>query len=112
MVGAYLTVPVLGAAVLGGAAALGDTAVVRRVGLTLAAVLVLVAAVRRLRTRHRRAVSLPGWVGPWTAVPLGVLVTGADLPNAFGSARDVAAGRSAAAGLTAVGLGLLAFAWS
>jgi hypothetical protein len=28
-------------------------------------------------------VSLPGWVRPWTAVPLGVLVTGADLPNAF-----------------------------
>lgn len=83
VVGAYLTVLVLGVAVLGGAAALGDTAVVRRVGLTVAAALVLLSAARRLRARHRAAVAMPSWVGPWTAAPLGVLVTGADLPNAF-----------------------------
>jgi hypothetical protein len=83
VVGAYLTVLALGATVLGGAAVLSDTTVVRRVGLTVAGLLVLVAAVRRLRTRHRSAVALPGWVGPWTAAPLGALVTGADLPNAF-----------------------------
>ncbi len=29
------------------------------------------------------ALVLPAWFGPWTAAPLGVLVTGADLPNAF-----------------------------
>lgn len=83
VVGAYLTVLVLGVAVLGGAAALGDTAVVRRVGLTVAAALVLLSAARRLRAGHRAAVAMPSWVGPWTSVPLGVLVTGADLPNAF-----------------------------
>jgi cytochrome c biogenesis protein CcdA len=169
--GAYLTVLVLGAAVLGGASVLDDTTVVRRAALTVAAALVLLAAAGRLRTRHRAAVSLPGWVRPWTAVPLGVLVTGADLPNAFpylvaierlvsaqvphgqallvlagyaavyvlpcallvlaatlswsrvqprlqvlfarfGSARSVPASRRAAAGLAAVGVGLLAFAWS
>ena len=133
--------------------------------------LVLVAAVRRLRARHRAAVALPSWVGPWTAVPLGVLVTGADLPNAFpylvaierlvaaevppaqallvlaayaalyvlpcallvlgatlawsrlhprlqrvydrfGTARAVPASRRAAAGLAAVGLGILTLAWA
>ena len=171
VVGASLTVLVLGVAVHAGAAVLGDTGVVRRVGLSLAAVLLLVAAVRRLRDRDRSAVSLPGWVGPWTALPLGALVTGADLPNAFpylvaierlvaaqvpqgqallvlcgyaavyvlpcallvlgaaltwsrveprlqavfvrfGTARTVAASRRAAAGLAAVGLGVLAFAWA
>lgn len=171
VVGAYLTVLGLGAALHSGAAVLGDTSVVRRVGLTVAAVLVLVAATRRLRHRERGSVCLPGWVGPWSAMPLGVLVTGADLPNAFpylvaierlvaaqvpqgqallllagyaavyvlpcallvlgatlawsrvhprlqtlldrfGAARRVPASRPAAAGLAAVGLGLLAFAWA
>jgi hypothetical protein len=28
-------------------------------------------------------VELPAWFSPWTAAPIGVLVTGADLPNAF-----------------------------
>ena len=27
--------------------------------------------------------TLPRWSGPWTAAPVGVLVTAADLPNAF-----------------------------
>lgn len=83
VLGAYLTVLVLGVTVHAGAAVLDDTIVIRRVGLTVAAVLVLVTAARRLRDRQRAAVSLPAWVGPWSAVPLGVLVTGADLPNAF-----------------------------
>ena len=171
VVGAYVTVLVLGAAVHSGAAVLGDTTVVRRVGLSVAAALVLVTAVRRLRHRKRAAVSLPRWIGPWRAVPLGVLVTGADLPNAFpylvaierlvaaqvpqgqallvlagyaavyvlpcallvlgatltwsrvhtrlqalferfGTARTVPASRSAAAGLAALGVGILAFAWA
>jgi Sap, sulfolipid-1-addressing protein len=55
----------------------------RRAAFGLAAVALLVSGVRRLRDRERDAVVLPGWVGPWTAAPLGVLVTGADLPNAF-----------------------------
>lgn len=82
VLGAWLTVLVL-VAVHTGAAALGDTGVVWRVGLSLAAGLLLVAGARRLRRRPRAAVGVPRWVGPWTAVPLGVLVTGADLPNAF-----------------------------
>jgi hypothetical protein len=86
--GAYATVLALGLAVWSGADAAADAvtdgvAWVRRIALGLAALLLLVSAVRRLRSRHRRAVTLPAWFGPWTAAPLGVLVTGADLPNAF-----------------------------
>ena len=55
----------------------------RRGAFGLAAVALAVSGVRRFRDRERGAVALPGWVGPWTAAPLGVLVTGADLPNAF-----------------------------
>ena len=54
-----LTVLVLGASLLGGAAVLSYASVVRRVGLTIAGTLVLLSAARRLRTRHRGAVSLP-----------------------------------------------------
>ncbi len=86
--GAYLTVLALGVAVYSGAGAAADAVTggvtwVRRIALGLAAVLLLLAAVRWLRSRHRRAVTLPAWFGPWTAAPLGVLLTGADLPNAF-----------------------------
>ncbi|GAB3311296.1 hypothetical protein GCM10027451_23080 [Geodermatophilus aquaeductus] len=86
--GAYLTVLALGLAVYTGAGAAADAVAggvtwVRRIALGLAAVLLVVAAVRRLRSRHRSAVTLPSWFGPWTAAPVGVLVTGADLPNAF-----------------------------
>jgi hypothetical protein len=86
--GAYLTVLALGLAVFAGAGAAADAVTggvtwVRRIALGLAAVLLVVAALRRLRSRHRGAVTLPAWFGPWTAAPLGVLVTGADLPNAF-----------------------------
>jgi cytochrome c biogenesis protein CcdA len=49
----------------------------------LAALVLLVSAVRALRPRHRRAVGLPAWFNPFTAVGLGVIMTGADLPNAF-----------------------------
>ncbi len=86
--GAYLTVLALGLAVFAGAGAAAEAVTggvvwVRRIALGLAAVMLVVAAVRRLRTRDREAVTLPAWFGPWTAAPVGVLVTGADLPNAF-----------------------------
>ncbi|WP_432542556.1 GAP family protein [Kineococcus sp. SYSU DK002] len=86
--GAYLVVVAAGAGLFLGGAALGDTVAgaagwVRRGALLLAALVLAVSAVRRLRTRTRAAVVLPPWFGPWTAAPLGVLVTGADLPNAF-----------------------------
>ena len=86
--GAYLTVLTVGVLVHTGAglaaeAVAGGLTWVRRGALGLAAVLLLVAAVRRLRPHQRTAVALPRWFGPWTAAPLGVLVTAADLPNAF-----------------------------
>ena len=88
VLGAYLVVLALGVLLLSGAGAAaelltGATAWVRRGALLLAGVLLLRAAARRLRERHRAQVVLPRWVGLWTALPLGVLVTGADLPNAF-----------------------------
>lgn len=55
----------------------------RRLAFGAAAVGLLVAAVRRLRPRPRRPVRLPGWFSPATALPLGVVMTAADLPNAF-----------------------------
>jgi len=55
----------------------------RRAAFGLAALVLLVSALRALRPRRRRAVGLPAWFNPFTAVGLGGLMTGADLPNAF-----------------------------
>jgi hypothetical protein len=86
--GAYLVVLAVGAALFIGSGELGQAVQgaatwVRRAALLLAALILLVGAARRLRTRTRAAVVLPRWFGPWTAGPLGVLATGADLPSAF-----------------------------
>ncbi len=86
--GAYAIVLAVGAALLVGADRLEDviaegTVWVRRVALLLAAVVLAASGLRRLRARQRAAVALPTWLGPWTAAPAGVLVTAADLPNAF-----------------------------
>ena len=86
--GAYLTVLAAGALavfVAGAAVDGGPTGLewLRRAAFGLAAVLVLRAGLRRLRTRTRPAVRLPRWISPASAAPLGVLMTGADLPNAF-----------------------------
>lgn len=86
--GAYAVVLAVGAGLLLGAGALGQemadgTVWVQRGALLLAAAILIGLGVGRLRTRQRRPVRLPGWFGPWTAAPLGVLATGADLPNAF-----------------------------
>src|SRR3712207_3589104 len=86
--GAYLTVLAIGVAVYAGADLAADVVTgglvwVRRGAFGLAALLLLVAAVRRLRPQQRSAVVLPRWFGPWTAAPVGMLVTAADLPNAF-----------------------------
>jgi hypothetical protein len=61
----------------------GALAWVRRGAFGLAALVLLVSAVRALRPRRRSAVGLPTWFSPATAVVLGVMMTGADLPNAF-----------------------------
>jgi Sap, sulfolipid-1-addressing protein len=86
--GAYLVVLTVGTALFVGSGELGQVVQgaavwVRRGALVLAALILFVSAARRLRTRTRAAVILPRWFGPWTAGPLGVLATGADLPNAF-----------------------------
>jgi hypothetical protein len=86
--GAYLVVLAAGIALFLGSSELSNTlqdgvAWVRRGALLLAAVILAVSGLRRLRTRTRSAVVLPPWFGPWTAGPLGVVATGADLPNAF-----------------------------
>lgn len=87
VLGAYLAVLVLGVVVQTGAQATagsvgGGLVWVRRAAFALAALLLLRSAVRRLIERRRSAVRLPAWFGPWTAAPLGVAVTAADLPNA------------------------------
>lgn len=86
--GAWATVFALGLVILvsaGAAAELVSGGVVwlRRIAFTVAAIALLVAAIRRLRSRPRKGVLLPAWFSPVTALPLGVLMTGADLPNAF-----------------------------
>ena len=88
VLGAFTTVFVIGAVIFLGAGAaadvVGDGLVwLRRIVFLVAAVTLLVAAVRRLKDRERKGVQLPGWFGVGTAFPLGVLMTGADLPNAF-----------------------------
>lgn len=86
--GAFLSVLLVGLTVYLGADAAasslsGALVWVRRGAFGLAALVLLVSAVRALRPRHRSEVGLPGWFNPFSAVGLGVLMTGADLPNAF-----------------------------
>ncbi|GAA4880101.1 hypothetical protein [Actinomycetospora straminea] len=99
-VGAALTVFAVGCAVYlaaDTAAVAGGLVWVRRLAFGAAGVVLLVTALRRLRPRDVSAVALPGWFSVWTAVPTGVLVTGADLPNAF--PYFIAIERMAAAGI-------------
>jgi cytochrome c biogenesis protein CcdA len=86
--GAFATVLLVGAAVYLGAdaaapAVSGGLTWLRRIAFGFAAAVLLVSSVRSLRPRRRRAVGLPTWFTPVTASGLGVLMTGADLPNAF-----------------------------
>jgi cytochrome c biogenesis protein CcdA len=88
VIGAALTVFTSGAVVFISAGAAADVVSdgivwLRRLAFGLAAVALFVAAARRLRPRARQAISLPAWFSPATALPLGVVMTGADLPNAF-----------------------------
>jgi len=85
--GAFLTVFSVGVVVYLGADAATDGVAnglvwVRRGAFGLAALIVLVSAVRALRPRRRSELVLPAWFNPGTAAGLGVLMTGADLPNA------------------------------
>lgn len=86
--GAFAIVLAVGMSLFLGLDAIGDavdgaSVWVRRVALLLAAAALIVSGVKRLRSRQRDAVVLPTWFGPWTAAPVGLLATAADLPNAF-----------------------------
>lgn len=84
--GAAATVFAVGLAVYlaaDAAAVSGGLSWVRRLAFGAAAVALLVTSLRRLRARRVAAISLPTWFSVWTAAPTGLVVTGADLPNAF-----------------------------
>lgn len=88
VLGAALTVFVAGATLFlsaGAAAGAVEGIVVglRFVAFGAAGIALVIAGIRRLRDRPRRAIELPSWFSPWTALPFGVLLTAADLPNAF-----------------------------
>ncbi|AZC12735.1 GAP family protein [Microbacterium sp. ABRD28] len=88
VLGAALTVFTVGAALFltAGAAAGAVEGIViglRFVAFGAAGIALIVAGIRRLRDRPRRAIEVPGWFSPWTALPFGMLLTAADLPNAF-----------------------------
>ncbi|CAI9390101.1 GAP family protein [Microbacterium sp. T2.11-28] len=117
VLGAALTVFVVGAALFltAGAAAgavEGIVIALRFVAFGAAGAALVLAGVRRLRERTRRPIALPPWFGPWTALPFGVMVTAADLPNAFpyfiaierlvANQVDAAAGLAVIAGYTVV----------
>ena len=88
VIGAFATVLLVGVAVYLGADAAassisGALTWLRRGAFGFAALALLVSSVRSLRVRRRSAIGLPTWFTPMTAGGLGVLMTGADLPNAF-----------------------------
>lgn len=88
VVGAFISVFLVGLAVYLGAETAAESITgaltwLRRGAFGLAALVLLLSAARSLRTRHRSAVQLPDWFTPATAAGLGVIMTGADLPNAF-----------------------------
>ena len=88
ILGAATTVFVAGAALFLGASAAagavgGVVLALRYVAFGAAGAAVVIAGVRRFRTRPRKPIELPTWFTPWTAFPFGALLTAADLPNAF-----------------------------
>jgi len=112
VLGAAATVFVAGAALFLGAGAAagavnGIVFALRYVAFGAAGVVLIIDGIRRFRARPRKPIELPAWFTPWTAAPFGVLLTGADLPNAF--PYFIAIERLIDAGTTpAQGLGVLA----
>ncbi|MHA7270150.1 GAP family protein [Arthrobacter sp. HLT1-20] len=88
VLGAMSTVFTLGMVIFLGANAAADAVGegliwLRRGVFLIAAITLAVAGMRRFKDRERKSIELPVWFGVWTAFPLGILITGADLPNAF-----------------------------
>jgi cytochrome c biogenesis protein CcdA len=88
VIGAAITVFAVGAAIFisaGAAAGAVDTILVglRFLAFGAAGIYLIYSGIRRLRDRERKGISLPTWFSPKTALPFGVFLTAADLPNAF-----------------------------
>lgn len=88
VLGAAVTVFTVGAVLFLTAGALAGAVDGLLIGLRFVAfgaagLAVFIAGVRRLRDRERQPLDLPAWFTPATALPFGVMVTAADLPNAF-----------------------------
>lgn len=86
--GSALTVFVVGAALFlsAGAAAGavdGITIGLRFLAFGAAGIALVVIGIRRFKSRQRKPITLPDWFSPMKALPFGVLLTAADLPNAF-----------------------------
>lgn len=88
VIGAAVTVFAVGATIFlsaGAAAGAVDAIIVglRFLAFGAAGIYLIYSGVKRFRDRERKVISLPEWFSPAKASPFGVLVTGADLPNAF-----------------------------
>ncbi len=88
VVGAALTVFTVGAVLFLSASAVagavdGVLLGLRFLAFGAAGAALVLAGFRRLRDRPRRPLALPEWFRPATALPFGIVVTAADLPNAF-----------------------------
>lgn len=88
VIGAALTVFAVGASIFlsaGAAAGAVDSLMVglRFLAFGAAGIYLIYSGIKRFRDRARKVISLPVWFSPLTALPFGILVTGADLPNAF-----------------------------
>jgi hypothetical protein len=86
--GAAITVFVLGATIFisaGAAAGAVETIIVglRFLAFGAAGIFLIYSGVKRLRDRERKPISLPAWFSPRSALLFGVVITAADLPNAF-----------------------------
>lgn len=112
VLGAALTVFAVGAILFltaGAAAGAVEDIVVglRYLAFGAAGIALIVAGIRRFRERERTPIGLPTWFGAWTALPFGVVLTAADLPNAF--PYFIAIERLVSTGVT-IGAGLLVIA--
>lgn len=88
VIGAAVTVFAVGATIFlsaGAAAGAVDAIIVglRFLAFGAAGIYLIYSGVKRFGDRERKVISLPEWFSPAKALPFGVLVTGADLPNAF-----------------------------
>lgn len=86
--GAAITVVTVGSVIFltaGAAAGVVDGIIIglRFVAFGAAGIALVISGIRRFRDRERKIMSLPSWFTPLKALPFGVLLTAADLPNAF-----------------------------